>query len=432
MRPFRAPVAGRSGPAPGPRVLIAILVLAVGVGQGFGRFGYALLLPAVNADLVHSYAVAGLLGTLNLTAYLGGTLLVSLTAGRLPPATSVRLGLLLTTGGVSVLALAPSVPVLVVGMVLAGFGGAMIWVPAPGIAGSAVDVSRRGLAIGVTGSGVGVGVIASSALTAVVHAVAGPGAWRPVWAIEAVLCALVAAAAARWLRPHVVPVSGPVRLSTLRAVPGWVGSTLSYGGYGLAIAIYMTFMVAAYEDDAGFGSGHASAVFALTGVGITAGGILLGRWSDAVGRRAAMTWTYVGMTAAILLVPVGAEPWAAISAVAFGLALSGAPSVLAAHLADRLDPHRFAAAFGAVTLVFGLAQLVGPQLAGWIADRTGSFSTAFLVAAAAALGAALASATLPRSGAAAGSREIAPGAPDVWREDGRCEDSPGSARHGEG
>jgi MFS family permease len=138
-------VAGQDGSASGPRVLLPVLVVAAAVAQGFGRFGYALLLPALNADLVHSYAVAGLLGTLNLTAYLAGTLLVSLTAGRLAPATSVRLGLLLTTAGLSVLALAPSVPVLVVGMGLAGFGGAMIWVPAPGIAGSAVHVSRRGL-----------------------------------------------------------------------------------------------------------------------------------------------------------------------------------------------------------------------------------------------------------------------------------------------
>src|SRR5919206_113183 len=97
-------------------------------------------------------------------------------------------------------------PVLVAGMILAGFGGTMIWVPAPGIAGSAVHESRRGLAIGLTGSGVGVGVIASSGLTALVHAVAGPGAWRPVWGIEALLAALVAAAAARWLRPQAVPV----------------------------------------------------------------------------------------------------------------------------------------------------------------------------------------------------------------------------------
>jgi MFS family permease len=221
----------------------------------------------------------------------------------------------------------------------------------------------------------------------------------------------VAVAAAVWLRPRVTPVTGPVRISALRAVPGWVGATLSYGGYGLAIALYMTFLVAAYEEDAGFGASHASAVFALVGVCITAGGVLLGRWSDSVGRRAAMTWAYVGMTAAVLLVPVGAEPWAVLSAVLFGLAMSGAPAVLAAHLADSLDPRSFAAAFGAVTLVFGLAQLLGPQLGGWIADRTGSFTAAFLVAAGAALVAAVASATLPGRRAAARSRVSAPEVP---------------------
>jgi MFS family permease len=172
----------------------------------------------------------------------------------------------------------------------------------------------------------------------------------------------------------------------------------------------MTFLVAAYEHDAGFGPVHASAVFALVGVCTAVGGVVFGRWSDSVGRRAAMTWAYVGMTAAVLLVPVGAEPWAVLSAALFGLAMSGAPAVLAAHLADSLDPHRFAAAFGAVTLVFGLAQLLGPQLGGWIADRTGSFSTAFLLAAGAALGAAVAAATLPRRGAAVRSRGTAPGA----------------------
>jgi MFS family permease len=390
-------------------VLVPLLVLAAAVAQGFGRFGYALLLPAVDADLVHSYAVAGLLGTLNLAAYLAGTLVVSLTAHRLAPAASVRTGLLLTTAGLPVLALAPAVPVLAAGMVVTGFGGAMIWVPAPGIAGAAVPPARRGLAIGLTGSGVGLGVVACSALTALVHAVAGPGAWRPVWGTEAVLAALVAAAAARWLRPPAAPATAPARVSALRAVPGWIGSTLSYGGYGLAVSVYMTFLVVAYEHDAGFGSSHASGVFALAGACIVAGGVLLGRWSDTVGRRTAMTVAYVGMTAAVLLVPVGAEPEAVVSAVLFGLAMSGAPAVLAAHLSDVLDPRRFAAAFGAVTLVFGLAQLVGPQLGGWIAERTGSFTPAFLVAAAAALGAAVASATLPGRAAAQRVQQGTPG-----------------------
>src|SRR4051794_30198159 len=144
VRPSRARMAGPSSRSRGPRVLIPILILAAGVAQGFGRFGYALLLPAVNADLVHSYAVAGLLGTLNLTAYLGGTLLVSLTAGRLAAASSVRWGLLVTTAGVSVLALAPSVPVLVAGVGLAGVGGGGVFGAGPRLARGPVPGSPPG------------------------------------------------------------------------------------------------------------------------------------------------------------------------------------------------------------------------------------------------------------------------------------------------
>src|SRR3954471_10960699 len=117
------------------------------------------------------------------------------------------------------------------------------------------------------------------------------------------------------------------------------------------------------------------------------------------------------MPPGIPLAPVGAEPWAVVSAVLFGLAMSGAPAVLAAHLSDWLHPRRFAAAFGAVPLVFGLAQLVGPQLGGWIADRTGSFTIAFLVAAAAAPGAAVAAATLPSRGTPARIRTLEPEVP---------------------
>jgi sugar phosphate permease len=74
VRPFRARMPGQSSSARGLRVLIPVVVLAAAVAQGFGHFGYVLLLPVVNTDLVHSYAMAGLLGTLNLTAYLAGTM----------------------------------------------------------------------------------------------------------------------------------------------------------------------------------------------------------------------------------------------------------------------------------------------------------------------------------------------------------------------
>jgi hypothetical protein len=60
-----------------PRLVVVLLALSSGVAQGFGRFTYALLLPAINRDLLDSYVVAGLVGTANVAAYLAGTIAVS-------------------------------------------------------------------------------------------------------------------------------------------------------------------------------------------------------------------------------------------------------------------------------------------------------------------------------------------------------------------
>ncbi len=254
---------------------------------------------------------------------------------------------------------------------------------------------RRGLAIGLAGSGIGVSVLFCSLLTALVHALAGPGAWRQVWAVEAVIALGAWAVASRVLRLPVAATAGRVRVSALRDTPGWVGLFVSYALYGLAVSIYMTFLVTALQSDGGFSAPHAAAVFAVVGVLVAGGGVLLGRLSDRIGRRRALVLSYLLMTVGIVLVPLGAEPWAVLSAVAFGLPMSGAPAVTAAHLSDHTEPRTFAAAFGAITLGFGVVQLGGPQLGGWIGESSGSFTPAFLLAAAAALGAAAASATLP-------------------------------------
>ena len=86
------------------------------------------------------------------------------------------------------------------------------------------------------------------------------------------------------------------------------------------------------------------------------------------------------MAGAILLVQLGLEPLASLSALLFGLMMSGLPAVIAAHLSDFLTPREFAGAFGRCTLAFGLAQLCGPPLGGILAETTGGFLVPFLLA----------------------------------------------------
>jgi MFS family permease len=358
------------------------------VAQAFGRFSYALLLPAIDRDLLGSYALAGLVGTANVAAYLLGTLAVSGLARRAAPAALIRAGLLASSVGLLVLWQAQDAVALAVGLALTGLGGAFIWVPAPGLAGSVVRTSRRGAAIGVAGSGIGGGVVFASALVAVTHAGGGDASWRTVYLVEAVLAVAVLVLCLLFLRP--APRrddAAPVRSGALRRVPGWAGVVGGYAAYGLAYSVYTSYLVTALEDDAGFASGHAAAVYTVVGVALVGGGVLLGPASDRWGRGRTLLAGYAVMAAAILLVPLGSEPAASVSAVGFGLTMSGLPAVIAAHLSDVLTPREFAGAFGRCTLAFGVAQLCGPPLGGLLAESTGSFAVPFVLAAAvAALG----------------------------------------------
>ena len=155
---------------PSAKLVLILVVLAVGVAQGFGRFTYALVLPAIERDLLHSYAVAGWFGTANLTAYLFGVMLVSLAAARLDPVDLIVLGLVMSTGGLAAMTVAVEPGLLLGGMIATGAAGAFIWIPSPALAGSVVPEHRRGFAIGLMGSGIGVAMLFAAELTHIVQA----------------------------------------------------------------------------------------------------------------------------------------------------------------------------------------------------------------------------------------------------------------------
>jgi hypothetical protein len=70
-------------------------------------------------------------------------------------------------------------------------------------------------------------------------------------------------------------------------------------------------------------------------------------------------------------------------------------SVVAAHVRDHTTEGSFSPAFGAITLFCGIAQLVGPEVGGFLAEHTGSFRWAFLVSAVGGVAGVAASAALP-------------------------------------
>ncbi len=371
----------------GRAVLTLFLVAASSmVAQGFGRFTYPVLLDAINDDLLQSYARAGLLGTVSLVAYLLGTAAVSVASTRVEPITLVKIGLTGSAVGLAVATLAPGFALLAIAMFIAGLGGAGVWVPAPGIAATAVGPARSGLAIGLVGSGIGLGIVVAGPLTNAVRAVVGDdGAWRPVYAIEAAVAAVVLVGLLTLVRlPPAADAAARVSVAVLRTVPGWRWLLAGFSLFGLSYSLYFYFLVAQLQQQ-GWSPSASSTIFALTGIASASGGVLFGRISDHVGRPRTMAVGFVLLGASPLLSLHGGTATVIVAAIAFGLAVAGTPTTIGAVVADVLDGRAFGAAFGTLTLVFGISQLLGPPFAGVVAEASGSFTIPFTIASVVAL-----------------------------------------------
>lgn len=379
-------------------LLIALAILANGLGQGLSRFSYALLLPDMRDAVIHSYGLAGLLGTINLVAYLVGLVVVSALSGRVSAVRIVWVGLGLCAVAAGVLAAAPDYAALALGMVLSGGGAAGTWVPLAGVVSASVDPARRGAAVGAITTGFGGAILLSAQLRSAVYAVTGGDSWRLVWLIEAVLIAAASAACAAWLRPPaeatVAYVGRPS--SILRSVPGWGRLTLAYVAVGLGYMTYASFLTALLEKEAHFSAGHTEIAFSVIGVFSLFGSVAVGRLADRVGWRGTYAVSALVMAACALLLLARSEPWTTVSVALYGLSLTSTGALVVGYLSDHLRGTAVSAAFAAITLPFGVAQAVAPWIGGWLRDASGSFTDTFALAAATLFLAAVSAATLPR------------------------------------
>ncbi len=368
-------------PKPGRWMVFAVVPLAAMVAQSFGRFTYAAILPALQEDLAISYTLAGSFGTANLVAYLVGSAAVSWATTRFALSAMIKGGLIASVGGLFLLWWSPNLGVLVLGMVVTGLAGAFIWIPAPGVVAAMANPARRGLAIGMVGAGLGVGFVVTGEL---VRMQINAG-WRTIYRGEALFGLFVLVAAFAVLRYTTSVAASRPSLDAIRTVPGWIPLVAAYSAYGLSISLFVNFLVARLEEDAAFTPESAAVAFSMMGVASIFGGPIFGPISDRFGRSLAMQVGFAGMAGAALLALVDRQPWPVLGAVLFGLAFTGVPTALAAHISDHVDQRAFGAAFGLITLSFGAGQILAPQLGGWLGDITGSFTLVFVVSAVAAV-----------------------------------------------
>lgn len=356
------------------------------VSVGFARFGYALILPAMQTDLHLNYAEAGWLNTANSLGYLLGALLTIYFVSKLGNRTLFTGGVILTTLSLLANGMTHDFQFLTLFRFLAGFGAAGTF-----ICGGVLSGVLGTRAIVIFFSGGGIGMLLTGAVLPWMFSHAGAPAWPLAWLAIGAICIPLSMAAAMAARTITEP-------STPGRTASWpwrhcAPELIAYFFFGLGYIAYMTFMIAWVKHhtvDPTRVASTTSVMWVILGAMTLVAPVLWQRLFN--GRRNGKP-----MGAALLVLALGAALpltmpnqggiW--LSALLVGGSVFMVPSAVTGFIKSNLPVPAWGNAMAVATSLFAIGQTIGPVACGWISDQTGSLSIGLAASAAVLLLAAL-------------------------------------------
>jgi predicted MFS family arabinose efflux permease len=366
-----------------PWLVLTGLALGVTVTNGFARFSYGLILPAMKSEMGWNYAQAGWLNTGNALGYIAGAVITMLLIRRTSPTFLFAFGLITTTIALLATGMNAALWWQTLWRILAGLFGAMSFSTAGVLAAGLFpnDPRRNALAIAILfGTGGGIGIVFAGATLPLMLDVYGNSYWPMAWiAVGAISITFLPLSlwAALQLRAPVQFKSKATALPVRRMLPEMAG----YAGFGLGYIVYLTFLSAWMTEQAESYT-FITLVWVLLGLSICISPMI---WRPILARHAsgiplAFILTGIAIGSALPVVWPGSSSLL-ISAVVFGLSVFMAPSAVTNFTRQNLPPESWGQAISLFTVVFAVAQTLGPYGAGLIGDLSKNIGTSLLVAA---------------------------------------------------
>ena len=356
--------------------------VAMAVAMGLGRFFYTPVLPAMMEGLGLGPAEAGWIASANYVGYLLGAILAAYgwaegIERKVAMSALVATALLLFAMGVS-----SNLAILTAIRFFAGLSSAFAMIFTTAI------VLSHGLASGKSWvqaghfGGVGSGIFISAIMFGLIILL--DGGWRMAWIMASVLAFAGLAFVLRYLPREVVRSGPPKKEPPLVWTAPMMGLTVAYGIFGFGYIVTATFLVAIVRDGGG-SSLFEAGVWLVTGI---AAAPSVAYWLPVAKRWGLVNVFAIGClveafgVAVSVLVPLPVGPIVGgvllgctfVAVTAFGLQAGRQLAVE--------SPRR---ALALMTAAFGVGQILGPVVAGYLADWTGTYTWASLAAAAALL-----------------------------------------------
>ncbi|MBA4373766.1 MAG: MFS transporter [Thermodesulfovibrio sp.] len=382
-------------------VIVFTGMLSICACLGFGRFAIGMLLPSMAVTLKLTYAQMGFISTANFIGYLASVLISGHWSSEIGARRLIFLSLLLVGISMALVSQAASFQQVLFLYMVTGIGSGAANVTVMGLVSAWFSNTRRGRAAGFIVIGSGFAIIISGRLIPFVNSLQGPEGWRTNWMILSTIVIAIACLSVllirnrpedKGLQPLGAETGGPGKPARPRRQTGSVYREkmiyflgLIYFLFGYTYVIYATFIVTTLVRERGFSESLAGNFWSMVGFLSLFSGPVFGTLSDRLSRKAGLIIVFTFQMISYLLVASGLPGiFLYLSIFFFGIVAWSIPSIMAAAVGDYVGAQKAAKAFGLVTFIFGFGQIAGPAVAGLLAEKTGSFSSSFIMAAAAA------------------------------------------------
>ncbi len=259
--------------------------------------------------------------------------------------------------------------------------------------------ARRNLMTGLVSSGAGAGMLVIPSSTA--HLIESYG-WRISFLIMGIAVPIIIFVAAQFMRrdpesvgtvPYGASVEPVANRSTakehelheaLRTSQFWIVFSMCFCFATFSMAYNIHIVPDAIH--AGMAPTSAAHILAFTGAFLLVGRIVLGSIADKTGNKPIFIFCFMLSTAALLLISFVQAHWAFFAlAVMIGFSQGGVGSSQSPLIASLFGLRSHGLIFGSIGFGTTFGAAVGPLLAGYIFDRTGSYHWALLLCAGASL-----------------------------------------------
>ena len=360
------------------RVLIGG-ILGMMVAMGIGRFAFTPILPLMQRDLGVSHSLAGGLASLNYIGYIAGALVCAIWP-RVLRSVPVNIGALAACIATTLLMGLTTDPFWWGALrLLGGVASALLFVVIAIEVSEILAQSRHNRWSSALYGGVGLGIALSGAMVPLLDRLSGwRGAWLGMGALSVVL-ALAGVTVAGKRRSAVAVPDGEAAPPAAGCLRGLARLATAYLFEGFGYIISATFLVTMVAHTPGL-AGFASWSWVAVGLAAAPSTVIWQRTAARIGVRPALTVAYLHQTVAIMLSFIAATPFTAgLAAIIFGGTFLGIVALSMAEAGRRcaLEGRR---ATAVMTVCFGAGQVIGPSLAGFLADKQGGFALPLLLA----------------------------------------------------